>query len=195
MEGLERFFYPECADASFVPSWNGWAEEPDAYAPSEPETENERPNAAEFDLRLAEEAKRSFDAGRAQGVREGREAERSAQSAACVAAEQKRIQEVAKLVAGFDQQRYRYFHAAEQEVVMLALAVAGKVLRREAQTDTLLLMGAVRTALGQVAASTEVRFSFHQRNTIYGQKPSHCCRTSEPSRRWLRAKGCRLVIA
>ncbi len=39
----------------------------------------------------------------------------------------------------------------------LALAVAARILRREAQMDPLLLTGAVRVALGQLAASSEVR--------------------------------------
>ena len=40
----------------------------------------------------------------------------------------------------------------------LALAVAARILRREAQMDPLLLTGAVRVALGQLSATTEVRF-------------------------------------
>jgi len=37
--------------------------------------------------------------------------------------------------------------AVEHEVVKLALAVAARILRREAQMDPLLLTGAVRVAL------------------------------------------------
>ena len=39
----------------------------------------------------------------------------------------------------------------------LALAVAARILRREAQMDPLLLTGAVRVALGQLSNSTEVQ--------------------------------------
>jgi flagellar assembly protein FliH len=53
--------------------------------------------------------------------------------------------------------RRGYLHLVEQEVVRLALAVAARILRREAQMDPLLLTGAVRVALGQLSASTEVR--------------------------------------
>jgi flagellar assembly protein FliH len=42
-------------------------------------------------------------------------------------------------------------------VVKLALAVAARILRREAQMDPLLLTGAVRVALGQLAGVSEVR--------------------------------------
>jgi flagellar assembly protein FliH len=45
----------------------------------------------------------------------------------------------------------------EREVVELALAVAARILRREAQMDPLLLTGAVRVALGQLSGSTKVR--------------------------------------
>ena len=42
-------------------------------------------------------------------------------------------------------------------MVRLALAVAARILRREAQMDPLLLTGAVRVALGQLAATSELR--------------------------------------
>jgi flagellar assembly protein FliH len=51
----------------------------------------------------------------------------------------------------------RYLAQVEHEVVRLALAVAERILHRETQLDPLLLSGAVRVALGQLAESTEVR--------------------------------------
>jgi len=50
----------------------------------------------------------------------------------------------------------------EREVVELALAVAARILRRESQMDPLLLTGAVRVALGQLAGSTQVRLRVPQ---------------------------------
>jgi flagellar assembly protein FliH len=50
-----------------------------------------------------------------------------------------------------------YLARVEQEVVRLALAIAERILHREANMDPLLLAGAVRVALGQLAESTEVR--------------------------------------
>ncbi len=61
-------------------------------------------------------------------------------------------------IAEFGQERDRYLQAVEHEVVELALAVAARILRREAQMDPLLLTGAVRVALGQLSNSTEVLF-------------------------------------
>ena len=73
------------------------------------------------------------------------------------AAEALRLRQRAELIENFAQERDRYLHAVEKEVVKLALAVAARILRREAQMDPLLLTGAVRVALGQLAGSTEVR--------------------------------------
>jgi flagellar assembly protein FliH len=67
------------------------------------------------------------------------------------------VRQAAELVESFARERDRYLGAVEREVVKLALAVAARILRREAQMDPLLLTGAVRVALGQLSASTEVR--------------------------------------
>ena len=51
----------------------------------------------------------------------------------------------------FGRERARYFAGVEAEVVKLALAIAARVLHREAKLDPLLLAGAVRVALEKVA--------------------------------------------
>ncbi|MFZ0270450.1 MAG: FliH/SctL family protein [Acidobacteriaceae bacterium] len=60
-------------------------------------------------------------------------------------------------LAEFCAKRDEYLARVEHEVVRLALAVAERILHREVQLDPLLLAGAVRVALGQLAESTEVR--------------------------------------
>jgi flagellar assembly protein FliH len=117
---------------------------------------------AEFEARLAEETRRSFEAGRERGNQEGRQAETQAQAATQKNTEQQRLRQHAQLVAGFAEERDRYLQAIEREVVRLALAVAARILRREAQMDPLLLTGAVRVALGQLSGSTEVRLRVPQ---------------------------------
>ena len=112
---------------------------------------------AEFDHRLAVETQRSFEAGREQGRVESRRTEREAHGATHTAAEQQRARQAAELVESFAQERDRYLLGVEHEVVELALAIAARILRREAQMDPLLLTGAVRVALGQLSASTQVR--------------------------------------
>jgi flagellar assembly protein FliH len=51
----------------------------------------------------------------------------------------------------FRGERARYFAGVETEVVKLALAIASRVLHREAKLDPLLLTGVVRVALEKVA--------------------------------------------
>lgn len=60
-------------------------------------------------------------------------------------------------LAEFGSVRDRYLAQVEQEVVRLALGIAARILQREVRMDPLLLAGAVRVALGQLADSTEVR--------------------------------------
>jgi flagellar assembly protein FliH len=112
---------------------------------------------AEFAHRLAEEARRSLEAGRERGRLEGRQAEQETQAAARAAADQLRVRQAVELLESFAQERERYLFAVEREVVELALAVAARILRREAHMDPLLLTGAVRVALGQLSGSTQVR--------------------------------------
>jgi flagellar assembly protein FliH len=112
---------------------------------------------AEHDRRLAEETRRAFDAGREKGRIEGRNTEREEEATAQAAAEERRRRQVAELIESFAQERDRYLQAVEREVVELALAVAARILRREAQMDPLLLTGAVRVALGQLVGTTKVR--------------------------------------
>jgi flagellar assembly protein FliH len=61
----------------------------------------------------------------------------------------------------FQQTRKEYFANVEAEVVQLALAIAGKILHREAQVDPLLVAALVQIALDQLnegaAASLRVR--------------------------------------
>jgi flagellar assembly protein FliH len=107
--------------------------------------------------KLAEETRRAFEAGRERGLLEGRQLDREEHAAATRVAEDRRRLQAAKLTEQFTQERDRYLHAVEKEVVQLALAVAARILRREAQMDPLLLTGAVRVALGQLSGSTEAR--------------------------------------
>ncbi len=160
---IELFEYPVCPGAPALPLWNGWTSEgetaPGAGTRSGAEesiSAGEAAVQAEFEDRLVEETRRSFEAGRERGRQEGRQAEREMQAAAQVAAEEQRVRQAAEMIESFAREHDRYMHAVEEEVVKLALAVAARILRREAQMDPLLLTGAVRVALGQLSSSTEV---------------------------------------
>jgi len=156
---IEVLEYPACPGASPLPAWNGWLKEDDGETEDAPvESHCGRAGAANGtpENRNGDEAGRSFEAGRERGRQEGRQIEREAQAAALAAAEERRKREIAGLVNRFAEEGDHFLHAVEHEVVKLALAVAARILRREAQMDPLLLTGAVRVALGQVAASSEV---------------------------------------
>jgi flagellar assembly protein FliH len=149
------FEYPARADAPGTPQWEGWGDSDaagGAHAASSA-AGSEAALRAEFESKLAEEARRAFEAGRERGRQEGRQAEREIHAAV----DGERRRQTAATMEGFAQERDRYLHAVEHEVVELALAVAARILRREAQMDPLLLTGAVRVALGQLAATTKAK--------------------------------------
>lgn len=82
-----------------------------------------------------------------RGQREGRESLR-------LEVERKLAEErtnVSRVVEQFEQEKQRYFSEVEGEVVRLSLAIAERVLHREAEMDPTLLAGAARVALEQVA--------------------------------------------
>ncbi|MGD0799899.1 MAG: FliH/SctL family protein [Terracidiphilus sp.] len=161
---IELFEYPGGPDATSLPDWDGWAGGEDAASrASDSPARDAKTTAiegrlrAEFDQRLAEETRRATDAGREQGRKAEREAQAATLAAAQSAAEKQRAQQAAELIESFTLERDSFLQTVEQEVVKLALAVAARILRREAQMDPLLLTGAVRVALGQLSGSTQVR--------------------------------------
>lgn len=68
---------------------------------------------------------------------------------------------ISAALANFDTEQKNYFARVEAEVVQLALAIAGKILHREAQVDPMLVAAIVHLALGQLkegsAATIRVR--------------------------------------
>jgi flagellar biosynthesis/type III secretory pathway protein FliH len=158
---VEVFQYPIAPGAPELSSPAIWAsssasgeEKPRAVGASSQVIDGQ--SALDLQQRIANEGQRAFAAGHEAGLREGRQREREEQAAALKSAEQRRMQQATELGSSFAQARAQYLGAIEQEVVKLALAVAARILRREAQMDPLLLTGAVRVALGQLAASTSV---------------------------------------
>jgi flagellar assembly protein FliH len=142
------------------PAWDGWAPAEEPIAAEGDEAKHGAIEArvrTEFEQRLAEEARRSFEAGRERGRIEGRQSESESRKAAEAVKEERQTRQLAGLAGSFAVERDRYLQVVEHEVVKLALAVAARILRREAQMDPLLLTGAVRVALGQLATTTEVK--------------------------------------
>ncbi len=58
--------------------------------------------------------------------------------------------------ADFRKERQRYFASVVEEVVRLALAIAARVLHREAKIDPMILVSAVRVALERVQQDSGV---------------------------------------
>lgn len=157
---LEMLEYSACPGA-IVTDWNGWKETgSDGLAASahgrarSAHGTSSGPASSESET---EAARRAFESGRARGREEGRQVERETQTMVLAAGAEQQKRELGALVARFADESDRYLREVEREVVKLALAVASRILRREAQMDPLLLTGAVRVALGQLAASSEVR--------------------------------------
>jgi flagellar assembly protein FliH len=97
--------------------------------------------------------KEAFD----RGVKEG-------EARARAASEQEILTAKAAISAALEKfkvERETYFTRIEPEAVQLALAIARKILHREAQMDPLLLAGMVRVALEKVDAGTRVRLWAH----------------------------------
>lgn len=151
---MQVFQYEESPE--LTPTWTGFGGLPAENAPSRTGVDESTQRALQ-ERQHAEELRRNFEAGRARGLEEGRRAEHEAQAASRAEEEKQRTAQAARLAEKFAEERERYLHAVEHEVVQLSLAVAARILRREAQMDPLLLTGAVRVALGQLSNSTEVR--------------------------------------
>lgn len=119
-----------------------WTSEATSYGP--PPTSEEQIRSREAHAR-----KEGKDEGMAQGRTDFEKR---------LAGEQ---QTLVQAVRDFVRERETYFHRVEAEVVSLALAIARKILHREAQLDPLLLAGVVRVGLDNIAAGTHVRLRVH----------------------------------
>lgn len=97
-----------------------------------------------------EEVRQSLQAEHAAGFAE-------AEARLCDEYESKSQLETAKIAAAlsaFEQTRKQYFARVESEIVKLALAIAGKIIHREAQVDPMLIAAIVQMALGQLKDGT-----------------------------------------
>lgn len=110
---------------------------------------------AELEQRLQEETVASAQAvaaAREQGRREAHQALEQQFNA-----DQQRLRaQILQSLEQFRLERQNYFHNVEGEVVRLALAIAARVLHREAHLDPQLLAGAVRVALEKLGDTSHV---------------------------------------
>jgi flagellar assembly protein FliH len=131
--------------------------EPFFYLPSGDETNGDSASAQSPWNGLGDTGKaqleRTEKEAHARGVKEG-----EARAKSLLAGElQQHKSRIDKAIQEFAGEREEYFRRIEPEVVHLALAIAKKILHREAQVDPLLLTGLVHVALEKLDAGTRVR--------------------------------------
>jgi len=112
---------------------------------SAPPNGDAREHGGDVDLpRLLAEAK-------AQGMQEGlQQAQRKA------ADEGQRYERIAEAIRNFQERSSGYYSRVEVELVHLALAIAGKILHREAQVDRMLMAGLAKVAIQKLQQGTRV---------------------------------------
>lgn len=104
-------------------------------------------------INVEQKEKEAFERGVKDGESRAREAFEK-QLAAMRASAVKSLEE-------FKTQRETYFARIEPEIVQLSLAIARKILHREAQMDPLLLAGMVHVALEKLDTGMRVRLRAH----------------------------------
>jgi flagellar assembly protein FliH len=109
------------------------------------------PNISDVELKMREAA------AYALGAVEGRAAVQAEGNRAI--AEGKEF--VTESLKGFEQECKLYYRRMEGDIVELALAIARKVLHREAQVDRIVLAGVVRVALEKIGGSSQVTLHVH----------------------------------
>ncbi len=98
-----------------------------------------------------QELSRLLSEARADGFREGEKQARKAFEESL--AEQRKL--VSDALFAFQQERTTYYSNVEVQLVHLALAIAGKILHREAQVDRMVVAGLVKVMLERMQQGTK----------------------------------------
>ena len=93
---------------------------------------------------------------RAQGIQEGLQ-----QVQQRTAEQTESFVRIAEAIRTFQQQSSDYYGRVEVELVHLALAIAGKILHREAQVDRMLIAALAKVALEKLQRGTKVTVHVH----------------------------------
>jgi len=134
-----------------------------AFAYAEAESPGAEPGAvagAADTIHAAEEKNRIQ---RAESFEQGRQSAQQQLGAELSAALGKHRDEIKRALQEFALERQSYYRRVEAEVVQLALAIAGKILHREAQLDPHVLAGIVRVTLEKLDTGTAVHLYVHPR--------------------------------
>lgn len=170
--GVSAFEYPEINLMDLPQNWQqepepaAEAEEPAAATAEEVEEEEQEPRFSQEEV--AQQAAQARTQGRQEGREEGlragieqgvQQAKAEAQAQAKAAFDQELAGERSKIAAAlekFKHDRVRYYANVESELVQLSLAIAAKILHREAQVDPLLMAGLVKIALQRLEQGSKV---------------------------------------
>ena len=98
-------------------------------------------------------------------------------------------------LAGFARDRAQYYQQVETEVVQLALAIARKILHREAQVDPMLLAGLVRITLEKIESATKVVVRVHPQQVRNAAAILPSTWRPARSRMWLKMPQYKKIIA
>jgi len=139
---VEAFVYQDPSGSPSTPEAPGPAEE----RPKEPVNGERTPRPSEPDLaRLLADA-------RAEGIIEGERRARASLEEV-LAQERKRVADV---VAAFQQEQSEYYSKVEVELVHFALAIAARILHREAQVDRMVVAGLVKVMVDKLQEGSRV---------------------------------------
>lgn len=108
----------------------------------------------------------------AERVQQAVQAALQRQAAADQAQEVRHQEQLQATLRNFRAERSQYFRDAEAEVVHLALAIARKILHREAQLDPDLLAALVRIALERIGAEPAAKLRVAPAHLSYWQRSS-----------------------
>ncbi|HXY13105.1 MAG TPA: FliH/SctL family protein [Terriglobales bacterium] len=130
---------------------HGQTTEPLPIAAAEPM--QEKPHRAGTMPRISqEELTRLIADARAEGFRDGEKHARSTYESELA----RMHKQVADLVSAFQQERAQYFSKVEVELVHFALAIAARILHREAHVDRMVVAGLVKVMIDKLQQGTGV---------------------------------------
>lgn len=166
--GVSAFEYPEInlMDLPQEPEPAAEAEEPVPPPAEEVEEEEPEPRISQEEVaqQIAQARAKAREEGREEGLRAGieqgiQQAKAEAQAQAKAVFDEELAGERSKITAAlekFKHDRVRYYANVESELVQLSLAIAAKILHREAAVDPLLMAGLVKIALQRLEQGSKV---------------------------------------
>jgi flagellar assembly protein FliH len=144
---VEAFVYPDTEHVLGV----------ETPRPAEPQPQEKSASRDSVPRNSEEEIAQLVAEARAEGLREG---ERLARAGF----EQELVRErsrVTEIMSGIQQERNEYYSKVEVQLVHFALAIAAKILHREAQVDRMVVAGLVKVMVEKLQQGTRITVHVH----------------------------------